>query len=479
MRARSSLVYVVAFLATWALVLAPRMARAQTTPVLSGPSVSGIAGVVSRLEPNGSSADAAGAPDNHLPGVLVNAVNFQDCQDDLSYEFPLLISALNSGYNLNVWAGTGDCSQLTNRQAATAVCWPVQEPIQTNSNPYTVRVRMQDIVSQVFQTSHTVTYVQANSGVCQLQQETGATNISLYFFFADAEGNAVGNNQPYPITVDTRAGDVQGSISVGVGETLLIVNIPPTTDTDTQGWNVYCDPPRGKESVVATVPVDAATNNGVCVPDTGPPIVITTDDDGAVDAGDESGASVVDSAVPVVLDDAGGNSCGVPLNDAGIPSPGGCSSSTVLVSGGGGSGLTSEVDEAGNEIFVEAGDSIENEAGVAITGGNMRLMPPGYLCAQGGVSSTQINVLGLKNGDYYNVAVAATDAVGNVGPLSNVPCGEPVPVNDFWKVYYEAGGRAGGGFCSADGVGTPVGTGGIGALMVASMVAIVRRRRRK
>ena len=81
---------------------------------------------------------------------------------------------------------------------------------------------------------------------------------------------------------------------------------------------------------------------------------------------------------------------------------------------------------------------------------------------------------------YYNIAVTPrrSTSVGNVGPLSNVPCGEPVPVNDFWKNYYEAGGRAGGGFCSADGVGVPAGTSGLGLLMLASMIGIVRKRRR-
>ena len=105
-----------------------------------------------------------------------------------------------------------------------------------------------------------------------------------------------------------------------------------------------------------------------------------------------------------------------------------------------------------------------------------------YLCAQIGGTSTSVTVpnIGgvpyLKDGYYYNVAVAATDAAGNVGPLSNVACGEPVPVADFWRLYYDAGGRAGG--CSAEGVATPAGTSGLGVLMVASMVGIIRRRRR-
>jgi hypothetical protein len=182
-----------------------------------------------------------------------------------------------------------------------------------------------------------------------------------------------------------------------------------------------------------------------------------------------------------MLDDAGGSTCGVPLNDAQIPSPGGCSASSVLVAGGSNLPASSYVDDAGQTIFEEGGSSLSvvEEGGAALSGGTMKLIPSKYLCGTSSVTSTKINVEHLKDGYYYNIAVGAVDALGNVGPLSNVVCGEPVPVNDFWKIYNQDGGRAGGGFCSAEGVGTPAGTSGLGAITVASMVAMVRRRRRK
>jgi MYXO-CTERM domain-containing protein len=480
MRASSWLTGVYAFaLACAVLALAPRAAYAQAVP-----SIGGIVGAVQRLEPDGVTSADNSNEHPHPNGVLVNDINFEDCQADLEYEFELTISGVNSSYNLNAWAGSQDCSVLANRQSATAVCWPVALPILAATNPFTIKLRMQDIVSQIFESSHAVTYVPANQNVCQLQTTTGATNLSLYFFFTDAESNPVGTNQPYPITVDLRAGDVQGSISAGVGDTLLIVNVPATTDPDTQEWNVYCDPPPGEEGALETVPVDAASNNGVCTSSSGG---TTSDESGVatvVDSSVEDGA-ITDSSTtvttPVTLDDAGGNACGVSLNDAQIPSPGGCSTSSVLVPGGSSStGLVEEVDDAGNTIFVEAGtDELLEEGGVAVSGGTMKLIPGKYLCGSSSATSTQINVLHLKNGYYYNLSVAAVDALGNIGPLSNVVCGEPVPVNDFWKVYYEAGGRAGGGFCSTEGIGTPAGTSGLGALTLASIVAIARRRRRK
>jgi hypothetical protein len=459
----------------WAVAFTSRDAQAQS-------SVTGILGAVQRCEPPvGSDCnDADNAGENpHPSGVLVNTLNFEDCEANLFYQFQVGISAPSSSYVLEAWAGTQDCSVLTNRQtSATSVCWPVAPFSDALTNPYLLNVRMQDIASGGFTTTHPVTYVPTNDPtVCQEQTQTGATTITLYIFFVDGGSNPIGTVQQYPITFDTRAGDVQGNISVGVGDTVLIIGVPGTTDPDTQGYNVYCDPPPGSESATETVPVDAATNNGNCTTSSAGGL---TDALASTDALVDDGST--DSAATIIStpnDDAGGNVCGAKLNDSGIPAPGGCSQSSVLVAGGG-TTSTAVTNEAGETIFedAESTTTVAEEGGVAINGGTMKLIDPKYICGQTGGTSTSINVEHLKDGYYYNIAVAATDAAGNVGPLSNVACGEPVPVADFWRLYYEAGGRAGGGFCSAEGVGVPAGTSGLGVLMVASMVAIVRRRRR-
>ena len=145
--------------------------------------------------------------------------------------------------------GTEDCSQLANRQmSATSVCWPVAQFAASLVNPYPLYVRVRDIVSGAFTTTHPVTYAASgvagsDDGVCRSQVQTGPTALVLYVFFADAEGNPYNNVQTYNLSVDMLAGDVQGNVSIGIGDTLLIVNVPPTTDPDTQGYNVYCDPP--------------------------------------------------------------------------------------------------------------------------------------------------------------------------------------------------------------------------------------------
>ncbi|WP_437959306.1 hypothetical protein WME76_06395 [Sorangium sp. So ce119] len=88
---------------------------------------------------------------------------------------------------------------------------------------------------------------------------------------------------------------------------------------------------------------------------------------------------------------------------------------------------------------------------------------------------------GLTNGNSYVVGVAAYDAVGNAGPLSALACGTPVEVDGFFEKYREAGGQAGGGFCSVEG---PVGAGSwvswpLGAVTAGAALGLWRRSRRR
>ena len=71
-----------------------------------------------------------------------------------------------------------------------------------------------------------------------------------------------------------------------------------------------------------------------------------------------------------------------------------------------------------------------------------------FRCGSAATSATQGNAEGLINGVSYNVAVAATDTYQNVGKLSATTCQVPQPVTGFYEAYRNAGGAAGGGFCS-------------------------------
>jgi hypothetical protein len=54
----------------------------------------------------------------------------------------------------------------------------------------------------------------------------------------------------------------------------------------------------------------------------------------------------------------------------------------------------------------------------------------------------------------------------------------PAPVNDFFKIYREDGGQAGGSFCALDAVGQPAGAPIVGVGLGAVAFAMARRRKR-
>ena len=54
-------------------------------------------------------------------------------------------------------------------------------------------------------------------------------------------------------------------------------------------------------------------------------------------------------------------------------------------------------------------------------------------------------ISGLNNSTVYAVGVAAYDKVGNVGEVSNVACATPQAISDFFSIYRQEGGQAGGG----------------------------------
>jgi hypothetical protein len=481
-------------LAVLALVVAAPAARAQ--------EVTGLVGSVLRVEPNGTTADNFSTGNPHPGGVPLNVVNYEDCEANLSFEFTLSLSALYPNYNLVAWAGPVDCTAAAARESANAACWPLTAgPIPQNGATddagaltTTVKLRMQDIVSHAGVSGPiTPSYSAATSAACLAQSETAQNPIAIYFFFTDsvAPGNAIGVAQAYPIVADTRAENV-GESGFTVAQQIdsqLTVSITAAADPDTLTYNIYCDPPPGKETVVNQVPYDAASNNGVCV---SPPAADAapsapsadagdTGDGGGDAASDAGTTSAADSAPPpVVLDDAGGNPCGVPLGDSGVPDYGSCSPGSVLQPGGGSltSTLVPETDDAGVELTDDAGAVIYVEAGV-VTGGKQTLgIPSQYLCGTVAVGNPTYTITGLRDGYYYTIAVAAVDGAGNIGPLATA-CGEPVQLADFWYNYTAAGGQAGGGYCSAaEGVGVPAGTSGLGVLMFAGIVAVVRKRRR-
>jgi len=75
-------------------------------------------------------------------------VGHRDCIDDTQLVFPIQITGLpDTSVNLQVWAGTSDCTQAgATNNASTATCWPVASPPSGLQAVMNVNVRVADLV---------------------------------------------------------------------------------------------------------------------------------------------------------------------------------------------------------------------------------------------------------------------------------------------------------------------------------------------
>lgn len=355
------------------------------------------------------------------------AISRADCEAGDHFFFPLTLGGSYGSYELQVWAGTNgtDCTPQTARTGTTPVCWQVYRGVPTSITP-TLDIAVQDIVGQ-----HKPPDGAPGSGtVADCNPGTGAATapqtVQLTFMFVMGTGGDGIGAVPYPITFDLAGPVPPGSVSAGIGDTMLVLDWAQSTDTDLAGYNFYCDPVPGQEGAATDAGADSGGGAGAGGSDAG--AAASCPDASTDDAGDAEACEAGTGST-----DAGGSDAG------GITVVGACT--TTLAAGA--------------------------------------LPDPARLC--GGVGSkmsTSGHVTDLIDGQSYAIAVAGVDGVGNIGPLSNVVCGMPQPVDDFYKLYRDAGGKAGGGFCSIDRA--PFGPRAFGALAFAlggaALALIVRRR---
>jgi hypothetical protein len=453
------------------------------------------------------------APTRTVNGVVVNprpqnltplGINYSDCISNMVLDFSVLLTGFDGTESLQIWATkTGaDCSTLVSRGGGgvAPVCWPLPggiasgQVISQQSGEFPIRV--QDLIGT--QNSPSTTYVAQGAAGCDpsVQGQYTPIPMNIYFVPIDASGNPTGADLNYSISTDIVGPPPPIVSALGAGETLLIANWTPNVDTDTAGYNVYIDPIPGQVEAGA---FDASSANQevlVC-PEASTAVATGSGDngddgaDGADDGGDGSAsAGAPDAGAPAVAasTDAGchyefiaGNS--TPSNNSTTAT---CSTtsaalaSAIIVDGGANTLETEQFDEAGN--LIEAG-AVSSAAGIST-------IPSQYqVVTLAGESNGTAKITGLVDGVTYNVAVAAVDNSGNVGPASAQECDYPAPVNDFWDLYRDAGGGAGGGFCAlggptvggppAGGAGTPVGLALASCAAMASALAISRRRGRR
>ena len=424
-------------------------------------------------------------------------VSYNDCVNDMTLTFHVLVSGFTGAQNLQIWASkSSDCTAQTDRGigAAAALCWLL--PGGFTAQPYSstrqldFALRVQDILAWQNTPPFPPVYQQGGASACTLQATFAPVPININFLPMDSTNqNTVGTAYQYTLNVDTVGPPSPTGIGESVGHTLFNVNWNVNTDTDTAGYDIFIDPIPGQEGLSEGGTLTPETSTVTVCPDTGTTQPTGDDsgddgsttadgDDGSLGTGDDgstasdAGADVVDTGTSTPSD-AG---C-YTINHGGSPTStnGYTCNSAILASGivqDGGATTVVITDESG--VPIEGGTTTEGPGGIST-------IPDSY--RTGGVptvtdkSRGSYTISGLVDGVTYNVVVAAVDGYGNVGAPSSEVCDFPAPVQDFWQTYETDGGKAGG-FCTLEGVGLG-GTSLAGFAGIVGLAGIVRRMRRK
>lgn len=385
------------------VALAPAPARAQILGTGATITVNNEASLP-RLDKNGNTI-------SKRPLTLTpEGVNYQDCIDDQQIDFPIVLTGFEANASFEAWAGISgaDCGQQTNRTSATSVCWQLVTGIPLQST-VEVKIPVRKILAGA--PPFTTQNLGQGADICG-KVDLVTVSVEFLYFSPGQAGASPSASHSVSVTADTLGPPAPTGLSVLPGNTRIKVswdNISGEGGVSAlTGVSVYCDPSTG----TAAAATDAGTTL-VCS-----------------DAGDDAGDADADSGL-----DAGCTEVPNPStpSDGGAVTTGGCSTPNFKKSDG-----TTVIPDAAFNGKYQCG-SITGNTGTSVIADNVQGHP-------------------LVNGTSYAVAVAGTDAYGNVGPLSEPICMTPEVTTDFWDAYKDAGGGAGGGFCATSGAGMPGGS---------------------
>jgi hypothetical protein len=343
------------------------------------------------------------------------AINYQDCVDNVRFTFSIAFSGVTTDLYFAVFAGSSgsgyDCSQPSQRTVSGSDCRTLYGP--TPATTRKIELEAQTIVS--------------DAGADGCEQDVSDRAVNLYFALVTSDGNPPGGatansscsvwcSEWSEILVDLRGPSQPSNVSAGVGENMLLVSWDTAANKDINGYRLYCF---------------GATEGATLSTASYRPLA---DDDDLVDQGDGG---------LVEQDDAG-------LTDG--PGQAGSTSTTGAQAGAAGSAQTDAGDIGANEQGTAGAGTVATPAcpsGPLVPGARP---DEAYRCGSvEGATASRANAKGLSNGVEYAVGVAAVDTVGNVGDLSQIACGTPHELDDFFEVYRREGGNGGGGYCAASG----------------------------
>jgi hypothetical protein len=191
-------------------------------------------------------------------------INYTDCEQNLRMDFTLVLSGFGMGddAHVEVWAGTVDCTQDTNRVSGTGTihaCWqvaPSTAPITaTSSDTIKISVYARDVLrysappsSAVAAQPYSPSYNYSPEGeqACHVQTSDAAVPLSIYFLPVGPSETYIPTGYQYNLSADLVAPPPPYVSSLQSGDTLLTVNwASPGLDPDIVGFAVYSDPPAG------------------------------------------------------------------------------------------------------------------------------------------------------------------------------------------------------------------------------------------
>ncbi len=312
-------------------------------------------------------------------------ISREDCVDGDEFTFPYVLSNIGT-QSFEVWVAPNsstDCSLNTSRDNSTGTTKCKQ--VYVNGAPSAfgqVKVKASVIAAAI----------DGVSGCDFTGSNTAPIPTNIYFMLvagANTTADPAGVCNWADTSVDLAGPAPPTNVQAGIGDTIATLTYDVgTNQQDVLGYKFYCDPPPG-----------SATTSG---------------------AGGAGGSSAVATAA-ATTSSAGGAGGG-----GGAGGSGGSGGSSAATTGSGVSSGTNGGATGCPSSALVAGQIPDSK----------------YECGKtNGISG---NATGLTNGVTYAIGVAGYDNLGNPGKLSTMVCVTPGPVDDFFSVYRDAGGKAGG-----------------------------------
>jgi uncharacterized membrane protein YgcG len=360
----------------------------------------------------------------------------QECLEGDEFYLTATVSGSNpSSYTYEAWVGS-DCGKYESRNGSTRKCLLIDTRSAAASFNITLPVQAMVTDPSTYQGTG---LVPGDVTACTPASGTSpAKDLTVYFLLLTNLTDEVASPFTFKTKYDLIGPQPPTGATASGGETMLKLSWTPSDPLEEETtYRFYCYPVRGAEYADAGKDGSGEARATPMAGDAGDVDVIAAD---AGEAGGGAGAS-----------GAGG--------DGGASGAGG----EAGTGGAGGSALVALPEGCPAGTPFREGDMPDET----------------YRCgsAPGGSSG---KVTGLKDGVVYAVGVAAVDSFDNPGKLSNIACATPVPVDDFFDLYKEAGGKGGGGFCTLSDAPGAAGHAGFSATFAAlAATALMRRRIRR